>query len=280
MDNLSWQVGDVSITRVEESQQVIPAGFLLSGITQRHLDDAPWLDPFFADDVHMRLSIHTFVVRSAGMVIVVDTCVGPSTEKMIAGDPQFLGRLDAEIDGGLDAVDIVLCTHLHFDHVGWNTRPDADGGLVPTFPNARYLFSARDLAYLDEEGDSMDVKDGSIQPILDADLATPVEADHVLTDEVRLVATPGHTPGHVAVLIESAGATALITGDMMHSPAQVTYPELAATSVDWDSTASTATRRRVVDTYADTEVLILGAHFPPPTGGTIHRPPGAPARFE
>lgn len=268
-DNLAWQVGAVSITRVEEGIAHVDATALMPAFTAEHL--APhreWLVPnFFAENDKMRLSIHSFVVQSGATTIVVDTCVGPDP-RPLPGDPEFPDRLDAAIDGGLAAVDIVLCTHLHFDHVGWNLRSDAAGQQVPTFPNARYLISRPELEFLDVD-DHMAVRDPSIQPLLDLGLIDAVESDHQLTDEVRLRPTPGHTPGHVSVIIESGGATAMITGDMAHTPLQFAVADLASSAFDWDSEMSTETRRTIVHEFAGSDVLLLGTHFAPPTAGHI-----------
>ncbi len=266
-ETLHWNIGNVTVTRVGELIAPVPRDMLLPDITDAHLEaDAAWLGPYFSDGL-LLLSFHTFVVKSGSTTIVVDTCLGDDPIRRVPGDPTFPDRLAAEIDGGLDAVDVVLCTHLHFDHVGWNTRV-VDGERVPTFPNARYLFSAAELAYLDEEDDH-EVRDADVQPLLDAGLVDLIETDHELTPEVRTFPTPGHTPGHVSVIIESDGQQALITGDAVHSPVQFNHPEIAATAFDWDSAMSTETRRSLIHEYADSGVLILGTHFAPPTAGHI-----------
>jgi glyoxylase-like metal-dependent hydrolase (beta-lactamase superfamily II) len=184
-------------------------------------------------------------------------------------DETFADRLADAVEGGLEGVDIVVCTHLHFDHVGWNLRV-IDGQRVPTFPNARYLFTQPELDHVAVD-DHMDVLGSSIQPLLDAGLVDAVDTNHRLTGEVVLIPTPGHTPGHVSVLIESQGERALITGDMAHTPLQFALPDLAASTFDWNSNESSNTRRRIVDTYANTGDLILGTHFAPPTAGRIRR---------
>jgi len=277
--NLSWTVGDITITRVEESIAHVDATALIPDFTPGHLEPhRDWLVPaYFADNGKMRLSIHSFVVQTTSTVIVVDTCVGPDPQPL-PNDPEFPDRLNDTIAGGLHAVDFVLCTHLHFDHVGWNLRPLGDRR-VPTFPNARYLISQDELDFLDQD-DHMNVREPSIQPLLDAGLIDAVATDHEITSEVRLVPTPGHTPGHVSVLIESQGEQALITGDMTHTPLQFAEPDLAAANFDWDSEQSSATRHRMISEYAGTQRLILGTHFAPPTAGyltTDHRFVGDPS---
>ena len=289
--DLSWTVGEVTIQRVEESILALATKVLVPDITPDQIDASrPWVDPFFADPVDgqpmLRLSIHSFVVRSGGRTIVVDTCVGPDPERSLPGDPGFADRLDAVLEGGLGAVDVVVCTHLHFDHVGWNTRT-VDGRIVPTFPNARYLVTRAEMDQVDED-DHMEVRVPSIQPLADAGVLDVIDLDdgapgagphHAITDEVGLVATPGHTDGHVSVLIRSGGQEALITGDAFHTPLQFVHPELAAWRFDRDSDLSTATRRSLIERYAGTDALLLGTHFAPPTGGRLVRHDGG-VRFE
>lgn len=266
--NLSWTVGDVTITRVEESIAHVDGFQLMPDFTVDRLEPhRDWLVPdFFAENGKMRLSIHSFVVRTPSATIVVDTCVGPDP-RSLPNDPAFPERLNNAIEGGLHAVDFVLCTHMHFDHVGWNMRP-VGGRRVPTFPNARYLVSQDELDFLDID-DHMEVREPSIQPLIDADLLDAVATDHVITDEVRLISTRGHTPGHVSVVIESQGDHALITGDAAHTPLQFAEPDLASAAFDWDSALSTSTRRALIADYAGTSRLLLGTHFAPPTGGYL-----------
>ena len=165
------------------------------------------------------------------------------------------------------AVDVVLCTHLHFDHVGWNLRT-VDGERVPTFPNARYLFSETEVDHTRIE-DHHAVIEPSVQPLIDAGLADLVADDHVIDDAVRLLPTPGHTPGHVSLSIDSHGERAVITGDMSHTPLQFAEPELSSANFDHDADAAIATRKRMLDAWTDEPVLVLGTHFAPPTGGRI-----------
>jgi glyoxylase-like metal-dependent hydrolase (beta-lactamase superfamily II) len=277
---LQWQVGEVTITRVEESITAVPPGYLITGLTTNHIDaQRPWIDPFFTDDGDLLLSVHSFVVESCGTTIVVDTCAGVHEGRRLAGDPTFLDRLAARLDGGLTAVDVVVCTHLHFDHVGWNTVLADDGKWVPAFPSARYLVTAAELDGFAER-DHDDIAPNGIVPLVEAGLLDRVGVDHRITSEVRLLPTPGHTPGHVSVLVESGDATALITGDATHSPIQFTHPELAAGRVDHDSVESTATRRDLVARFTDTDAVVLGTHFAPPTAGVLHRRPDGTVSFE
>jgi glyoxylase-like metal-dependent hydrolase (beta-lactamase superfamily II) len=271
--NLSWAIGDVVVTRVEESIAPVArdGGALVIGLTDDILTaERGWADPFFSRTKgHVLLSVHSFVVVDGDTTILVDTCVGPRDDQPMPGDPAFLDRLASAIDGGLDDVDVALCTHLHFDHVGWNTVL-ADGELVPTFPNARYLVSADELAALDGDETHVagDVASYAIAPLRAAGVLDAVTTDHRLSPSVRLLSTPGHTPGHVSVLIESGGASALITGDVAHTPIQFARPEIVS-QADVDPARATATRRALADRFADTPTLVLGTHFPPPTAGHL-----------
>lgn len=269
--HLAWSIGEVTITRVEEVVTYIDADVLMPDFEPSMLDPhRSWLVPHFFSDRNdkMALSIHSFVLQSEGMTIVVDTCVG-GAERPLPNDEAFPERLAEAIAGGLEAVDVVLCTHLHFDHVGWNLRPDGDRQ-VPTFPNARYLFARTEVEHTRTD-DHMAVLAPSIDPLFEAGLAELVETDHEITSEVRLLPTPGHTPGHVSVLIESGGESALITGDMTHTPLQFARPDLAASAFDTDSAASTQTRRDVIARFVGTDTRVLGTHFAPPTAGRLRR---------
>lgn len=275
-----WTVGAVTVARIEENVLPLTAKVLLPDATVDQVEAArPWIDPFFDDPAEghpvLRLSIHSFVVRSGDTTIVVDTCVGPA-DRGLPGDPGFADRLDRAVEGGLDAVDVVVCTHVHFDHVGWNTR-EVDGRLVPTFPNARYLVTRAELEEV-EADDHMDVRTPSLVPLAEAGVLDAIEPDdqgrHRVTDDVSLLATPGHTAGHVSVLIESGGQRAIITGDAFHSPLQFAHPELAAWRFDSDPAQSTATRQRLLDRYRGPSTLWLGTHFAPPTGGRVLDPEG------
>ncbi len=273
MTHLAWRIGDVHVTRVEERIHGVIRDTLVPGITDAHIaEHAEWVAPFFSRSGRLLLSVHTFVVCDGDRTIVVDTCAGTEPERALPGDPDFLGRLDDAIDGGLAAVDLVLCTHLHFDHVGWNTHV-VDGRRVPSFPNARYLFARVELDALAAD-DHADVRAPQIEPLLAAGLVDLVETDHVLTPHVQLVPTPGHTPGHVSVAIESRGERAMITGDVLHTPLQVAVPALTASPFDADPQQATETRERFVEAHADADCLLLGTHFPPPTAGWIRSAEG------
>jgi glyoxylase-like metal-dependent hydrolase (beta-lactamase superfamily II) len=170
-----------------------------------------------------------------------------------------------------DSIDTVMCTHLHVDHVGWNTVLKGNRW-VPTFSNARYLVNKAEWDYWNEAGDDDfgPVISDSVRPIVDQGLCDLVDANHRLSSEIWLEPTPGHTPGHVSVRISSLGEEALITGDFLHHPCQFARPEWAS-SADYDKDAARKTRLRVFESYADRPVLIIGTHFAGPTAGYLRR---------
>jgi glyoxylase-like metal-dependent hydrolase (beta-lactamase superfamily II) len=274
MDNLQWQIGDVRITRIVEMLTPVPANGLMPGATAEGIErNLSWLRPHFVDDDgNLLLSIHAFCVESQGRKIVIDTCIGndraiPEFEGLTLNTP-FLDDL-AAAGFAREDVDTVVCTHLHFDHVGWNTML-VDGEWVPTFPNARYLICQGEWEHWSTEGGTgyAATLNDAVRPVVDAGLVDFVPPDHQVTDAIRLEATPGHTPGHVAVHVESAGQHAFITGDLAHHPIQWAEPAWAS-APDSDPAQSTATRRRLLDEFADTDVLVIGTHFAPPCSGHL-----------
>ena len=266
---LTWQIGQVTVRRLVESVIELPPRALLPDLGAELVASCgEWAAPFFTEDgATMLLSVHSFVIEGGGATIVVDTCIADHSPHVLPGGFGFVDKLNRGITGGFEAVDYVVATHLHFDHVGWNTRR-IGGEWVPTFPNARYLASEAELAGV-LELDEMGVLDASVQPLLDRGLFDAVPSDHRVTDQVRLIPTPGHSPGHVCVLIESDGERALITGDATHSPVQFAYPEVSATPADHDSVQATETRHSMLELLTDQDILVLGSHFTAPTAGHV-----------
>jgi glyoxylase-like metal-dependent hydrolase (beta-lactamase superfamily II) len=266
-----WEIGGVKVTRVLEQVAPLAPQDLIANIdADRLAQHARWLKPHFMNEAgEILLSIHALVVESAGKTIVVDTCMGNDRPL-----PMDLGTLhttfleDLEKVVPREEVDYVLCTHLHFDHVGWNTML-VDGKWVPTFPNAKYLFGREEYEHWTSGVEDINVDlDLSVEPIVEAGLHQLVEIDHVLTPEISLESTPGHTPGHVSVRIESEGARAVITGDMVHHPVQLAEPTWGS-HPDTIPELAVETRREFVRRYGDESVLVIGTHFSDPTAGYI-----------
>lgn len=269
-----WQIGDVSVTRVVEMQVVGGSKFILPDATRDACKPIDWMHPHFMDDAgNLIMSIHALVIDAPNRRIVVDTCIGNDKQRAFPNwtnlQTSFLQDLEA---AGFprDSVDTVLCTHLHVDHVGWNTML-VDGEWIPTFPNARYLVAEKEYRYWDTQAaDELNqgIMEDSVRPIVDAGLMDLVTLDHQVSDEVWLEPTLGHTPGHVSVHIRSRDEDALITGDCIHHPVQMTRPDWCS-SADFDAVQGQATREQFLQHYADKNVLIIGTHFATPTAGHI-----------
>ena len=278
-----WRIGEVTVTKVVETEGPMPVAFLFANPDPAMIEShSSWLKPHFLKSPQFFLgSIHALVIESGGRRIVVDTCVGnDKTRPNPAWNRRqgpFLQDL-AAAGFARESIDLVVCTHLHVDHVGWNTML-VDGRWVATFPKARYLFGRREWEYWSQQTELADgdIQVDSVRPVIDAGLADLVEAEHRLSDEVWLEPTPGHTPGHVSVRIRSRGEEAVITGDLMHHPLQCAEPMLAS-RFDADPDLARATRRRFLERCAGDQSLVLGTHFATPTAGHVVRH-GAAWRF-
>jgi glyoxylase-like metal-dependent hydrolase (beta-lactamase superfamily II) len=272
-----WQIGDVTVTKIVELETVGGAGWILPDATPELCREIEWLKPEFMDDEgELKFSVHALVIETAQQTIVVDTCVGNEKQRKPYKDWHMLQTtfLEDFSAAGFDrlTIDKVLCTHLHVDHVGWNTMLVEDQW-IPTFPNARYLIAKDEYEHFsrtDTEEFNQRVVADSVTPIMEAGLMALVDTDHRVCDEVDLVPTIGHTPGHVSIRIRSGGEQALITGDFIHHPCQMAQLEWGS-AADLDAAGADATRRRMFDEYADTPTLIIGTHFAGVTAGHIVR---------
>jgi glyoxylase-like metal-dependent hydrolase (beta-lactamase superfamily II) len=270
-----WQIGDVTVTRVVEIEATGGMSRIIPDAKREVLKEISWLYPHFVDEHgRMRGSIHALIIETPDRTIVVDTCVGNDKER---GNPPwnqlqttFLADL-AAAGYAPDRIDNVLCTHLHVDHVGWNTML-VDGKWQPTFPNARYLMGRVEFEHwtTQDEAGTKQLMSDSVLPVFDAGLVDLVETDHKICDQVSLIPTVGHSPGHVSVLIQSQGEEAVITGDFIHHPCQIAHPEWPS-SPDTDPEQGLKTRHAVFARYADTPTLIIGTHFHTPTAGHLKR---------
>jgi glyoxylase-like metal-dependent hydrolase (beta-lactamase superfamily II) len=275
--NLSWTIGDVRVTRIVEIPLIINGPFLIGAASVEAVKAIPWLSPHFVDaEGRLIMSIHALVVETPTMRIVVDTCIGNDKPRRFEdwSHMQTSFLKDFEAAGfSRESIDVVLCTHLHIDHVGWNTML-VDGKWVPTFPNARYLVGRAEFDYWKAAPGSTASEPAvfadSVQPVWDAGLVDLVASDHQVCPEVSLVPTPGHTIDHVSVRIVSKGEEAVITGDFVHHPCQLAHPDWD-TKVDYDGAQSTKTRERMFDAFARDRTLVIGTHFPAPTAGHVVR---------
>lgn len=269
----SYDIGAATVTAVvEEQTDGLPPELLFPDADQDRVAACEWLRPHYADAAGLiSMRVQAFVVQTAGRTILVDPCVGNDKVRFLPmwnqGSWPFLDRM---VEAGFtpDAVDIVLHTHLHADHVGWDTRL-VDGEWVPTFTGARHLYTQAELDYWpDHQFPGEDVWGDSIQPIIDAGLADVVAEDADLGDGLRLEATPGHTPGQVSLWIESEGEVALVTGDFMHHPVQFAEPQWQELA-DADAEEARATRMRMIRNLADSGALVVGTHFPTRPAGHV-----------
>ena len=269
----TWKIGDITVTSVIEVDGPAPGPFLFADATPEVvLSRHGWARGTFVDDDGMLLTrVQALVVESAGRTIVVDTCIGNDKPRGVkAWDHLQLPFLDRFRDAGFDplTVDAVVCTHLHVDHVGWNTTL-VDGAWRPTFPESRYLFAGPEYRHWSAEPHrNRPEHEDSIEPVVGARLVDLVDIDADVAPGVRLVPTPGHTPGHCSVLLTSNGDRALITGDFMHHAVQVAAPEWCS-HFDTDAARAARTRHEFIEANADTDLLIIGTHFGGPGAGRI-----------
>ena len=282
----TWFVDDIRVDRfAEDAGAYNDLGQALPDLTSAQLEAAlAWSSG--AVDVEsgrLVLSFHGWVVRTPSRCIVIDTCLGdrkdlafrPSWHRK---DQNLLAARFAAIGVDVAEVDVVVNTHLHLDHVGWNTTLTADGWR-PTFPNARYVVvageyrDARHRAAHAGEPNAVLHRTSlaeSVEPLLDHGVVDFVVADHVFDEEVRLVPAPGHTADHVAVAVGRGDDALLFTGDLVHSPLQMAYPD-SRWAGDEDPRTAAATRRALLERYVDTPTLVCTMHFPEPSAGRLTR---------
>jgi len=281
LEGATHRVGDITVTRVCElyGPGFAPA-FLFPAWDQAVLDEhRGWMIPGCLDEAGGRFvsSIHSWVVRTHLHTVLVDTCVGnhkhrPSLPRFHELRLPFLDRL-AAVGVVPEAVDYVLCTHLHADHCGWNTKL-VDGRWVPTFPNARYVFSKAEQSHWSgsagHDGFNAGVYTDSVLPVIEAGQALVIDGEGEIEDGVTLHPTPGHTAGHMAIRLRSNGEEALFSGDIMHQPIQIYHP-------DWNSRfceqaeAARASRRWVLDHAAERRAILFSSHFALSSAGRVDR---------
>ena len=275
-----WVFGEITVQRILEFEgPLFPPSVLFPASTCEAMDsicdglESDLLDP---ESGQLVLAFNTYVLRTPLHTILVDTCGG--NDKRRPQKPRYHMKKWLYLENLLalgikpEDVDYVLCTHLHVDHVGWNTKL-SNGRWIPTFPNAQYLFVRDEWEYWQHQYQTDEFTDDpyyedSILPIIAAGQAVFIEKDYALDNGIWLDPTPGHTPGHVCLHISCGGAEAVMSGDLMHHPLQCRQP-------DWNSCfcvnseQAQRTRRAFLERYANTNTIIMPAHFPTPSVGRI-----------
>lgn len=277
-------LGAHTVRRIVETEgPFAPVDFILPGADAARIEAAAhWLRPaHVSEDQRLVMSFHSYVLDTGRQRILVDACVGNDKERPLrpGWHRQRFGWLEALRAAGLrpEDIDVVCCTHLHADHVGWNTCL-RDGRWVPTFPRARYVFARREYAHWEAEhraalaqgrpvpnhGSFAD----SVLPVMDAGQAVLVDDGHELDTGVWLEPAPGHTPGTVMLHARSGGAHGVFSGDILHSPVQLLEPGWNSRFCE-DPAQAAATRRRLVEAVADSGTWLLPAHFAGSAGGRV-----------
>lgn len=263
------RIGNITVSRIVEREgamMTVPA--MYPGHTAKELGEArAWLAPFLGQDDRLVFAMQTFVVRTDQSLILVETGIGLGKQRdneNSAAEPEYLRAL-RRLGYAPEDVDFVVNTHLHRDHIGWNTRRHNDQW-APTFPHARYVFSRADWEYWKDKNDPP--VEENIRPLMSTDLVLLIDADRPLDRQARIEVTPGHTPGHLVVHLEADGQHAVMTGDILHHPLQTAFPDWAP-GFDVEPQTARAVRRRVLRAYADTETLVIPSHFPGHPGGYI-----------
>jgi glyoxylase-like metal-dependent hydrolase (beta-lactamase superfamily II) len=276
-----FKIGSVVATRVEE---MIDRSFEFRKFFPLATDDdiarnIDWMAPVHYEQAsgHLLLSMHSWLVDTGAAKILIDTCIG--NEKDRPGRPDwcnlntpFLERL-AAAGARPDEIDFVLCTHLHADHVGWNTRL-VDGRWVPTFPNAKYVFGRKEYEFwqaqfaTDGNSHHMAGYRDSVLPVVEAGQALVVDDYAEIADCLLVTPAPGHTPGHVALWLSSGGQSGVFTGDIIHHPVQLKIPAWSCFGCK-DQVESARTRERVLAECEERGATLLPAHFLTPFAGRI-----------
>jgi len=288
------KVGNLTISKiVEDNAASLPLTFGFPGATQADIDQ---LRDFYEydglgsspKDSTSKLNLHSFVFELGGKTFLIDACTGNHKPRSIPFfnnlDTPYLSRLQGA-GYKVEDIDFVLCTHLHFDHVGWNTRLE-DGRWVPTFPNAKYVFTKADYDYFDQHHDDPIYGPAfvdSVLPIMEHGLAELVATNHRvlhhLNDQVWLEGAPGHSPGSCMIHAAHSSDHAVFSGDLVHHPIQMLRPHLLQ-QADMDPALGCMTRAAVFDRIADTPTVLLPAHFGKSSAGTLHRLTDDSYRFE
>jgi glyoxylase-like metal-dependent hydrolase (beta-lactamase superfamily II) len=278
--SLKFSVGDFTVHRIiEQETTFLQANDALPTLTPELLaENRGWLQKTGALDANdtLILCFQSYIVKTPRHTILIDSCIGNDKPRPLRPkwnmktDDAYMRALAAS-GFSVNDIDFVMCTHLHVDHVGWNTRLE-NGRWVPTFPKARYVFGKSEFDYWSKENAKTPVAPfaDSVLPVVEAKRAEIVTNDYSIGDHIRILPTPGHTPGHVAFTLGRTRDEAVFAGDLIHTPLQLRYPELSP-KFDVDPKQAATTRRSFLERYCDTDTLCCTAHFPSPSTGKIRR---------
>ena len=289
----SWQVGDATITKLVEFSSLVPPKYLLPDAVAIFREDDGGVGgeyENYLENGKLILSVHMLVIDIGTYRIAVDTCVGDCKKRSVPSWSNRNSKFDEKMmKHGFDPTTFthVVLTHIHDDHVGWNCKLSKSGSWEPTFPNAKYIvtttefnFWTKDYTAKENAGaykaamEDMELLRDSIDPINKKGLLHKVSMSEELVPGVTLIPSPGHTPGHVCVKIESRDERCFITGDAFHHPVQVSHPNISATPVDVCSSQASQTRKELLPIFAEAS-LVIGTHFAKPAGGVIKKYDGS-----
>ncbi|MEX0346352.1 MAG: MBL fold metallo-hydrolase [Rhizobiaceae bacterium] len=269
---LRFEVGDITVTEICDIRRFeIPVKTLFPlAEPERLAADLDWLSPDFIHGDLARLVVRSWLLKLNGRNILIDTCVGDHKER--PNRPEWHRRSGgawlselARSGVGPQDIDIVFCTHLHADHVGWNTKL-SNGRWVPTFPNARYITSRTEFDFWQSEVERLDGAVGhgsftdSVLPIMEERRLDLVQDGWQLGDGLILHSSPGHTPGHMSLEVSRQGDRAVFSGDAIHSPMQILAPEWSSAFCS-DPDQARLTRITLLQRLAESGELLVPMHF-------------------
>jgi glyoxylase-like metal-dependent hydrolase (beta-lactamase superfamily II) len=280
-------LGKLEVMSVREGEGRIPMQLAVPGVTGDDLSALQawyWSDELSLDPqaAIFRIEVRSYLLKVDGRNVLVDTCCGNDKQRSVPWAHQLQSQwLQNLANAGCAPTDIhlVMCTHLHADHVGWNTRLK-DGRWVPTFPNARYVFSRKDFEVSGakaHEAHNREAYVDSVLPVVEAGLADIVDSSHCvhreIDDGIWLEDAAGHSSGSVLVNAQRGGSRVVFVGDVMHHPIQLVRPDIPFFA-DENPSEACATRRRVLAQCVDNDSVIYPAHFPDPPAGRVRRSQG------
>jgi glyoxylase-like metal-dependent hydrolase (beta-lactamase superfamily II) len=277
-------LGRLDVKSVREGEGMIPMQLALPGVTAEdlarlkrwHWSDELSLDP---DAAIFRIEVRSYLLHVDGLNVLIDACCGNDKQRSVPWAHQLQTQwLQNLARAGCEPEDIhlVLCTHLHADHVGWNTRLK-EGRWVPTFPNARYVMSRKEVEGAGANAHELHTREAymdSVLPVIEAGQVDLVDSNHCvhreIEDGVWLQDAAGHSPGSVVVNAQRGGSRVVFAGDILHHPVQLVRPDIAFFA-DENPAAACATRQALLMQCAENEAVMYPAHFPDPPAGRVRR---------